>query len=240
MVDMLFNDVDFTSLFKVEEIRRTLMPTRDIQAIKKPNALGSIFGKVDMGASNIEVDIRAYANTKILTRAKIREIAEKLNTSEPQRLILRDEPQIFNLAILSGDTELERLLTSEATTLTFYCADPLGYSLDTKTVPVGETVIVRNLGSYSIPGIFNLTVDAPTSSVQVRQVATGDKIHIQHAFVAGDIVVIDLEEESVRKNGSLIMEDVHFISDFFHIPTQSSTYAITGATGTFTFREGWL
>ena len=240
MADMIFNNIDFDSFLKVENIRRSMMPPRDIKSKNRYNHIGGRFARVDMEATTIEVDIRIYTSSILETRERVRQVAALLHTDEPKKLILRDQPTLYNWGIVQGDTAMERLLETESTTLIFHCDDPLSYPIMQQSVTVGETFSITNGGAYEIPGVFTLTTNKVTNFIKLLQISTGDFIYINHNFIIGDTLVIDLEEESVYKNNIDIMKDVYFESDFFHIPRGVSNYTLNNGTGVFKYREGWF
>lgn len=238
MEDMIFNDITFDSLLKVENIRRSMMPPREVKKVKRPTYIGDRLSRVEMPGTTIEVDVRMYTDNIRSTRDRVRQVAALLNTTAPVKLILRDQPLLYNMAILSGETEMDRLLTSEETTLSFYCADPFAYPLINKTISIGATTTVINNGAEAMPGIFTITADKSTTFLRLNHYELGEYIYVKHNFVSGDIIVIDLEKESVYKNGLSIMEDVYLESDFFRLPKGESTLNLNNGTGILVFREG--
>ena len=240
MVDMVFNNIDFTSLIKVEQIRRSVLPPQIINSYKIPGKIGNKFSKVDMGTALIEVDIRLIEKTRMNVQDKARELAGLLHATEPKELHLRDEPTRYNLAILSDSTNLEKFLFTGFTTLNFLCVDPLAYSKEKNMIELGPSTTILNSGTYEASGIITVYINSSVSYLEALLLESGEKVYIGENFVAGEIVIIDLENELVKKNDNLIMNKVHVISDFFKLPVGEFTINLSSGTGILEFRKAWL
>lgn len=239
MADMVFNNIDFDTHVKVEQIRRDLLPPRTVISTKIPNTIGSKFARLEQGVRAIEIDIRLIENDRQAVQEKVRVLAGLLHTDEPKKLILRDDTR-YNLAILSDTTPLEKLLFTGFTTLTFLCLDPLAYSSNEKTIALGASTEITNDGTYEVGGVVTVNVSSSISYLELLSFEKGEKVYIEDSFIAGDLVIIDLTNEFVKKNDVLIMDKVHIISDFFKLPVGTSTLKLSSGTGTLVFREAWL
>lgn len=236
---MIFNGIDFSDYFVVEYIRRQFLPPIEAVTVEVPGRVGNRFVKSKLDEGVVEVDIRIIEKTRLLAQQKARQMAGLLYTTEPKKLILRDTPDSFNLAILDGDMDFEKFLHTGFTTLTFLCPDPSMYDLTETTIVNVQSKTIVNPGTLPSRGI--LTVKPGTrTNVKITLQNTGEYIHIEDSFIASDTVVIDMEEESVRKNDILIMDKLDINSDFFEIPTGNSTITTTGGTITVKYRRRWL
>lgn len=240
MADMFFNGIDFDAHLKVERIRRDLLPPITIISTKVPTCIGNKFIRVEQGVGKIEVDIRLIEVNRQKVQDKVRMLAGLLHTDEPKKLILRDGPTKYNLAILSDETPVEKLFFTGFTTLVFLCLNPLAYDINSTTISLAASTQINNTGTYEATGTITVNIASIISNLEVRQIETGENIYIEHTFAAGDVVVIDLEDETVKKNGNLIMTDVHLTSDFFVIPRALSTITLSSGSGTLEYRRRWL
>ena len=174
---MIFNDIDFSTIVKVEDIRKSLLPPLTNTLKKIPGKRGNKFIRNEMGAGLVEIDIRLITAD---IEAKVRELAGKLYTDEPKKLIYKDK---YNYAILDGDTKLERMLYTGFATLNFICPDPVDYG-QTITAGIGT---LNNNGTSPATGTITVEITEPVSNLQVA-LNTGEIISVIHNFVIGDTV----------------------------------------------------
>lgn len=239
-MDMMFNDIDFTPYLKVENIRRDILPPRSIFSKKIPGRLGHRFIKVEMEPRTIEVDVRLIERNRKAVQEKVRQIAGMLHTTEPKKLILRDEPTRYNIAILSESTDIEKFVNTGFATLRFLCLDPLSYSIEKNIIQLGQSTTIYNKGTFETTGTINININNNTNYLEVLLVETGEKIYIEDNLTTGDKILINLQDEYVKKNDVLIMDKLHIISDFFELPVGKFTIKLSSGTGTLEFREVWL
>lgn len=239
-MDMIFNDIDFTPYLKVESIRRDILPPRSIFSKKIPGRLGHRFIKVEMEPRTIEVDVRLIERNRKAVQEKVRQIAGMLHTTEPKKLILRDEPTRYNIAILSESTDIEKFVNTGFATLRFLCLDPLSYSIEKNIIQLGQSTTIYNKGTFNTTGTINININNNTNYLEVLLVETGEKIYIEDNLTTGDKILINLQDEYVKKNDALIMDKLHIISDFFELPVGKFTIKLSSGTGTLEFREVWL
>ncbi len=238
--NMNFNDVGFSEYLYVENIRRDLLPPISTISRKKPGKPGYFFIRNDLEARDIEVDVRLIENTREDVQRKARHLAGLLYTEKPEKLILRDEPDKFNLAILNGDTDLEKLFYTGGTTLIFTCLDPLAYSINKIEAEFNNNTIIYNKGTNKATGVIKIHIKNNISFLEVKLKETGEKLYVQDNFTEGDQVVIDLENEFITKNGYSVMKKLHLISDFFELPVGGFTIEINNGNSYIEFRERWL
>lgn len=239
-MDMIFNDIDFTPYLKVENIRRDILPPRSIFSKKIPGRIGHGFIKVEMEPRTIEVDVRLIEKNRKAVQEKVRQIAGMLHTTEPKKLILRDEPTRYNIAILSESTDIEKFVNTGFTTLRFLCLDPLFYSIEKNIIQLGQSTTIYNNGTYPSKGIIKIEITEETDHLEVTLLNTGEFLYIDDNFDVGDIVVIDLEKEYVTKNGYSAMPNLYLESDFFELPVGDFEITISNGNGILEFRERWL
>lgn len=120
--------------------------------------------------------------------------------------------------------------------LNFRCS-PYKISTTEKTVNLGDQGY--NEGTYNTPGLITVNLSEAATSLEVKLQETGEKVRIEDSLKNADIIEIDLEAETVKKNGQLIQEKVTLESDFFKIPAGPFKITTTEGTGTVKFRERW-
>jgi predicted phage tail component-like protein len=231
---MIFNGAKIDDYVKVEEIRKGFLPPISSTFKEIPGRPGGKYIQNQLGNKTIEVDIRLIEADKEELQRKVRTLAEILYTEEPKKLDT-GEPGKYDMAILDGEVNFETFLRTGKAILPFLC-DPLSYG-DTKYLEIGGEL--RNAGTYATTGIINVAAEE-SDFLEVTLENTKEKIYIKHDFANGDEVEIDLDEETVYKNGLSISKDVYLESDFFMIPKGEFEITLSSGTGTAEFTERWL
>ena len=235
---MIFNNIDFTEYFIVENISRSVLPPISTRTAKISGKVGNRFIKNELGSLNIDVSIRVIAKDRKDLQEKTRDLATKLHTDELKKLYLDDEPERYYLAILTGNTDVKKIGMTGATILSFYCPDPLCYD-ETKIENITSSDIL-NSGTYETTGTITVEITEATDHIEATLVETGEYVRVDHDFIVGDTVTIDLENEMVYKNGFSIMQACHLESDFFDIPTGEFLISVNTGDATLEFAERWL
>ena len=231
---MIFNGFDFTDLLVVEYIDRSLMPSISIEGTNIPGKHGVRFKELVMSPTEITVKCRIIGTSRIETQQRIRTIAGKLYTETPARLELRDEPDKYNMAILTGSSDVEKWFATGYMVLTFECADIYAYSKVEKTQTLNTSF--TNEGTYPSTGIIEVQPNIGDTLV----ISNGTKsLTLMNTFNGTETIKVFLEKQLITMNDNNAMYLLTLDSDFFDIPTGSATITATG-TGTVTYVERWL
>lgn len=231
---MIFNGFDFTDLLVVEYIDRSLMPSISIEGTNIPGKHGMRFKELVMSPTEITVKCRIIGTSRIETQQIIRTIAGKLYTETPARLELRDEPDKYNMAILSGSSDVEKWFATGYMVLTFECTDIYAYSKVENTQPLNTSFI--NEGTYPSTGIIEVQPNIGDTLV----ISNGTKsLTLMNTFNGTETIKVFLEKQLITMNDNNAMYLLTLDSDFFDIPTGSANITATG-TGTVTYVERWL
>lgn len=231
---MIFDGFDFKDLLFVEYIDRTLMPPIGINADIVPGKLGSLFRDSQLGSGKVTVKCRVVGDTRIEVQKTIREVAGKLYTSSPRKLELRDEPDKYNMAIVGGDTQVDKFLETGYVELDFILTDPCAYSVEEKTVAINSSFTYNGTAE----GYAILTIK-PTAGPKLTITNNGTTIEVIYAFVGSESVVVDLEKRLVTINGSNSSKYVSLESNYFKMEVGSNKVVANG-TGTVKYRDRWL
>ena len=232
---MIFNGYDFKNDLVVEYIDRTLLPPISNTTYKIPGKPGALLTSSDTGVGTISVKVRMFEPTRILTQALIRKVAGKLYYDTPKRLELRDEPDKYNMAILGGDTDLEKFLHTGGTDLKFQLLDPYAYSKQETTVALNTEF--TNPGTAAGYGIISFKASAGSSVI----IKSGLKeLKVIFPFVGTEVMEIDLEKELITMNGNNAMKYLSLDSDFFKIEPGKNMIEVISSIGTVTFRSRWI
>ena len=122
--------------------------------------------------------------------------------------------------------------------LNFRC-HPIKYGI-TRTFNITDNPTIYNLGTYPTKGMITVDITANVDHIQVTLQNTGEFIYLEHDFIPGEIVTIDLEEETAYKNGYSIMKDCYLESDFFEIPVGEFKILVSSGNATLKYTERWL
>lgn len=232
---MIYNDNDLSKLLIVEEISRSILPQVFNASMIIPGRDGQRFMYSNFGIGYIRVKVRLIKDTREEVQKTMREIASLLFSSEPKSLHLRDE-DLYNKAILSGMSDVEKYYYTGFVELEFECHDPFAYGISV-TQPLN--IAFDNKSTYECAGLIELvTQEINELSVYVNPFK---RLKLIYPFKNGNVVVIDLKKESVTINGNLAMKYVSLDSDFFKIPPgKNLTVSAVGCSGTITFDERYL
>lgn len=113
----------------VLNVKRSILPNRSNFSKQIPVMNGSYFTGGKYSERIITLDIAIYSNAREDYAKKIEDLANILNQSEPQQLIIDDEPYKCYYAILDGSTDLTKVFQNGTATLTFICHEPTAESL---------------------------------------------------------------------------------------------------------------
>lgn len=235
---MIFNGVTFDDFSVIEYVRRHLMPSRNVN-ILNTGGLKNHFIGVEHGMASVEVDIRVISKRREDVHDIYNIMATALAVDKPMPIYLRDEPGKFNMAIVSGDTELHNFLHTGFVTVVFDLPDPYLYNTEIrKLINVNNTSII-NRGGAASDGFITIRMTGATNQLVVRLKDDPRTITIKYAFKTNDIVLIDLESEDVWLNNTTYLAST-LDSDFFQIPP--GFFSVNTNTGVLDleYRERWL
>ena len=205
---------------------------------KIPGKIGSTIIRKELGERIIDVTVEILADSYDERLDIVDEITNLLYTETDKELILRNKKKYK--ASIDGDTDISNLYTDGEVTLTFIASDPLAISLDKIEVEDIHNKTIINQGTYKTTGTITTTISSNVNNLKITLQNTGEYIYLEDNFKTNDVVEINLEDEFVKKNGNLIMDRLHFESDFFDIPIGEFTITISSGTGDLTYYERWL
>lgn len=158
-----FNGVDSSALgiSVMDGIRRDiLMPVGPV-GMRVPGRDGAYAAGQTRAERLIEIPIAFGSDTHEAAQELVRVLASWLVYRDPAPLILSDEPDRVYYAMLSGETQLQRVLTARAARLVFYVPDPYAYSPTATQHPM-----VMGVNTLNNPGNG---VAFPTYRFQLKQ-----------------------------------------------------------------------
>lgn len=232
---MIYDGFDFRSLLKVESVRRPLMAPVMLNTKDTPGRDGDVIQGMTFEPKTIEVDIRMIAGVHGLPNQKFgikdlrRKLSGRLFKREPCKLVLPDEPDIYEMAILDGTTDLEAFCYSRFATLTWHC-EPASYGKTRTKSSNGGTVSTYVNGTYKTAPVVIVkaagafTIDFDGHEFEVIENVNGN-------------VIINGEDHEITCDGNRV--EISLFADF---PTwEPGIHKVTcDRPYTVKFRERWL
>ena len=240
---MIYNGVDLKQYFRISRITKGWLPPHLLNLISIPRRAGAWFAGKKRGIRVIKIDITITAKDTDEIHQKIDELVSVLDTDEPKRLILTEQPNRHWMATLDGGTDEDRRgLFLMKNQLTFICPDPHAYSIDKDIFKLGQDQVI-NQGTAPATPLIIADFIGPATEYKITHVQTGKMIRVIRNFVAGDVLVIDCNTYKVMVNGVLAMPDLDLNSDLetFDLPVGVNTFNITGSNTTeIEYHKRWL
>lgn len=234
---MIYNGHDFKNILRDELISRTFLPGINVSTVEVPGRHGSLFADAKLDPLAISVTVRLIpgfrSNYGYSYEESRRKIAGMLFSRKPSKLILRDDPTRYYYAILSGESQIEKLLGTGQSTLTFICPDPIAIGAERKiTLNEGLTSFHLDGTAPSFP-IFS--IKAQSDEVKVSR---GNRYVLPNMkLTKGDVIEIDCANERVTVNESTV--GVSLFSDYFGVESGTNSVTVDGGSGILTANERW-
>lgn len=234
---MIYDGFDFSKLLRVESIDRPLMPRVDVDSESIDGADGERVNSVTLKAMTVDVKVRLVRPFEDMGRRQGLEgmrrlLSGRLLRREPRKLTLDDAPDTYLMAVLSGDTDLDRIVTTHTATLSWYCADPVSYGREGRRSATGRARV--NVGG-SYPTAPVVSVDVPGSTYTVT--VDGKTMRALGTTEGDAPLVFDCAAHLVSKGGTPVKLDVR--DDFatwepgIHVVECADPFTVT-------WRERWL
>lgn len=134
----------------IQDIRNSILPVAVTRSLAPIGNIGIIYQGSKIGARSIAIDVLIKEASKELLQERIKAIAAWLNPEKGLRpLQLPDMENIAIDAVVDGNTDFERIVTTGRTTITFLCPEALYYGLN------GNTYNFVNVTNNTILSIVN-------------------------------------------------------------------------------------
>jgi predicted phage tail component-like protein len=232
---IVFNNHDLSKLVMCR-MERPILPPVDITEAEV-GGVGSIFGRARLKPYDLPVTL-TLRNHDRREVARIRhELAAMLYSDGPAPLRLPDDPDLYLLAIVSGDTSLGTISDDCArATVNFHVCDPIFYgSKRSMRLADGSVKAINAGGTWSTKPTF--TVEGDGSVVKVTNVSTGDYVQTRDAVPSHKTLVVDMALERATVDGNDVF--VTDGSDFFNCKGRQ-TLLVQGGAARVEWSERWL
>lgn len=157
-IKVTFADIELTQLFKVLDVKRSILPERENYSIAVSSKHGAYYTGFRYLPRQIEVEILLNNG---LPLSSMRALAWMLDIDTPSKLTFSDEPDKFYYAVLDGATDIERITKYGKGVLKFVCFNPFAHSTTTKTFEpsLNGKFIINNQGTAPTQPKFNITFE---------------------------------------------------------------------------------
>jgi predicted phage tail component-like protein len=206
-----FNGIDFTNLVQVQDITRPLLAPQKLTTVSIEGRAGSIFFDKVADSYEIEISFSVKANSVAELRTAVRDLADKLDTDEPQQLIINDEIDKYTYAVLSGDSEFSTLYTLGQGKIKFYVTDPFWYAVSDDIFTYTDTnshTFSRQGNAVSYPTI-EITGTSTTGTYTFTNSGSNTNTSMKYtgALASGEKLIIDSENLTayiLKTNGTQV------------------------------------
>ncbi|MBD1373747.1 phage tail family protein [Hazenella sp. IB182357] len=124
MITFKFDGIDSSNYFLVNNIKRDILPSIKDKLVQVPGRSGTYDFGIEESERQIDIDVTISASSPESLRQIVREIATWLHSERVKQLIFSDEPDKIYYGRLSGNTDIDQLISMGQTTLTFILPDP--------------------------------------------------------------------------------------------------------------------
>lgn len=232
-----FGGIDLTPYIDVTSFTRPVFPKRRIERTTVPGMDGEL-ARLD-GLEASEVIVTGYLTARALDDVSMlrRILAGMLSATEPQRLVVPDEPWSYLIAVYEGGAEPSRHSHRPKVELPFLCADPVAYGQHRKE-EVSGTRYVDAGGTYRArPTIM---VKPPSGSYwQITDAGSGKYIRVDASFTGSQTLVLDTALARCTVNGSAHAVNVGSDFETFYLEGQTQL-KVSGGTATVEWDERWV
>lgn len=206
---MIYDGYDFRPILRVEKIDRPIMASVDADYDRYSGMDGGVLGSVRLEPLKIKVTVCAIRppggrGTEWFEGVR-RELSRRLFRREPRKLVLHDAPDLYNMAVLSDDTDVDDLVTAGRCELTFLCPDPVAYGKEERReAPAGAELTVEVGGTYRTAPVIEVQTDGSAETVTVD----GEGMSALGTLAGDQPLVFDCGSREVRKGAAAVKMDI--------------------------------
>ena len=219
MANMIFNDVDFTGLIKILDIKKSILPSRTNYTTNVTGMHGLYYTGFKYGEREIQVDFAILCADNVEYDALVRVLADIFNVDGPKKLYIGEEMDKYYYAVPDASDTLDQIMSNGIGSITFICYDPIAYSDITKTFEgdylTGITT-VKNGGTVAVPPVISVAFTKTAHFCQVtnydkKTILVGQRPSVDAPTVTPSPVVLDDKCETTANwiaSGNVLDSDV--------------------------------
>lgn len=239
MRELYINGIRLNEYMDILSVSESILPPLSTHTVQVPGKPGSLFLRQVVDKKVIKVMFNIRAESFEERSGIIDEINPILFTGKELVVTLPNGRRYK--AVVDGETDLANALFDGYGDFTLVAIDPISYG-DTITEELQAHGQYFYAGTFETRGVFTIfSRDTEQVRIQILSESSSehDFIEINDNFISGDTIIIDMEKETVVKNGLLIMDKVNWAGDFFDIKSGYYNLLFRGGDGYFTYEERW-
>ena len=191
---------------------------KKIDSTDIPATDGKYFISSQLEPREITVKFQLKATNNEDYRNQFNYLNMLLHSSEPKELKFTDEEEYAYTGILQKVGSIEETGNTVVSTYSFLCLDPYKYKAPRVDIGVNQVTISKLLNNPNevTPELIKIITASSGDKVIIKNQTTTQKIVINHTFVMGDILEIDLNANyPLKLNGNNKSALIDFLeSDF--------------------------
>lgn len=239
---MIYDGFDLSSLLVVETpIERSILPPVDVGSESFGGRMGAVWRSSSLGALELGVNVRLIARPGGVREARLnfedlrRHVAYRLWRPTPRRLVVDDAPDVWYLAALTGDTDLERLAHTGGARLSFLCPDPRAHGRSWELpAPSGGSLSARVGGNAPTAPVLTIDMDGSSTVVYFD----GVPFRLNGTVPGAGAVTLDAVGHSTTKAGEAV--GVNIEDDYPEWEPATTHTVECEHPFTLTWEERWL
>lgn len=230
---LTIDDVDLSQWMQFRSIQQPLTSPQEPETIKAPGRPGSFIANTTDESYSVPVNFKVTASSPEHLRKKLRMIAPYLKSKKSQRIVFHDEPDVYNLGIVSGSVQTDKKIEYAWGSMSLLINDPYKYALRSETLQIASdeepTLTIPTTFAQSYSGTINragtapadltihMTMQQDTDQIRLTHEESGHYLELNGDFQAGDTVMIDMATNYVEHNGDNAMTKLSLRSRFFRL-----------------------
>ncbi|MDQ0418457.1 putative phage tail component-like protein [Croceifilum oryzae] len=216
-----FNNQDLPPFVVVKDLHLPILTGVKQTTSKVKGRAGSWDFGNELEDRVISADITIEADSLSDLLQKVRDFGEWLYYTEAKPLQLVGDPDVYYLAKLTGDTDLNLLLSIGQCRISFICTDPYAYGKKKEVLFQSGPVEVENQGGVDTSPLIEMEFTAPTTEFAIinktQSLYFGQPVHMdsRDENVPTQRLVIDDDGSSIAKWTSGIAMDGGIVTGSF-------------------------
>jgi predicted phage tail component-like protein len=198
-----FAGVPTPAFLEIEDIKFEVLPPSNINQLELPMVDGALFISKKYGVRTFSAPCSIIADSEDELMYLADDLAAWLDYKEPKPLIFRNKPDITYYAVVSGSTDLDRVLRTGKGTITFVCLDPHGYGTEKSYnfAPQNtDPVIVANNGNKEAFPKLQMTFTKNLTDFAI--VADNEALYFGEPFDVTEKTAVDLKPLLINDSGA--------------------------------------
>jgi predicted phage tail component-like protein len=176
---------------------------------------GELILNKTLPARIIKVQYRLEADSNESFQYFFKTLNHLLHTTADVPVIFRDDPETTYYGQVGEMSEVPPESNNVMGTFNIYCGD--SYRYDSASVFSTNPATISMSSPYPAkPDQIEITLVSSAAKITVDNTTTGKHVILNGTYTAGDVIVIDITDNNITKNGQNIMNNLDYIVSDFH------------------------